>query len=181
MSNSDYSDLDAEIIDITPKQNRGRDGGRSKWIIFAAAFLLFIAVFSGVGLYTEALWFDSLGFASRFWSVWAIGWSLFVVFGVLTFGILRGGFYWLERFFGLNNLATRKIIVNNQPVDINPARILRPLAWIVAFVFSISYAFGLSGDWQTWMLFLNQPATSAADPIFGNPVGFYYSRCPFIT
>jgi len=178
MSDSDYSELDAEIIDITPKRKRGRDGGRRKWIIFAAAFLLFIAILTGVRLYTEALWFDSLGFASRFWSVWAIGWSLFAIFGALTFGILRGGFYWLERFFGLNNLATRKIIVNTQPLDINPARILRPLAWIVAFVFSISYAFGLSSDWQTWMLYLHQPATTVADPIFGNSFGFYLFSLP---
>ncbi|MDQ3322647.1 MAG: UPF0182 family protein, partial [Acidobacteriota bacterium] len=178
MSNSDYSDLNAEIIDITSKRKPEREGGRSKWIIFAAVFLLFLVLMRGVGVYTESLWFDSLGFGSRFWSVFSLGWILFAVFGVLTFGILRSGFYALERFFGLNNLAPRKIIINNQPLDFNPARILQPLAWILALIFSVSYAFGLSSDWQTWMLYLHQPATTTTDPIFGNPHGFYLFSLP---
>ncbi|MCY7348121.1 MAG: UPF0182 family protein, partial [Pyrinomonadaceae bacterium] len=176
MSNSDYSDLDAEIIDVTPKQTRR--GGRSKWIIFAVIFTLLIAFLNSIGLYTEALWFDSIGFASRFWSVFALGWTLFAVFGVTTFLILRGGFYALERGFGLDKLAPRQIIINKQPVDVNPSRILRPLGWILAFVFSLSYAFGLSGDWQMWTLFLHQPLTTIADPIFGNPTGFYLFSLP---
>ncbi len=176
MSNSDYSDLDAEIIEITPKQKRGR--GQSKWIILAAMLLLFVVLLSSVGIYTEALWFDSLGFASRFWYVFALGWILFAVFGILTFGILRGGFYALERIFGLDKLVPQKIVINKQPVDVNPSRFLRPLGWILALVFSISYAFGLSSDWQTWTLYLHQPATTTADPIFGNPVGFYLFSLP---
>lgn len=176
MSNSDYSDLDAEIINITPKRNSGR--GRSKWIIFAAAFLLFIVSLNGVGVYTEALWFDSIGFASRFWSVFALGWILFAVFGILTFVILRGGFYALERFFGLDRIPARKIIINQQSVDVNPARLLRPLGWIFSLIFSFSYAFGLSEDWQKWILFLHQPTTANADPIFGNSIGFYLFALP---
>ncbi len=177
MNNSDYSDLNAEIIDITPKQKRG-GRGQFKWIIFAAAFLLFVALLSGVGLYTESLWFDSIGFASRFWSVFWLGWILFAVFGVATFLILRGGFYWLERFFGLDKLAPLRAIINKQPVEIYPSRYVKKIGWILALVFSVSYAFGMSGDWQTWTLYLHQPATSAADPIFGNPVGFYLFSLP---
>lgn len=176
MSNSDYSDLDAEIIEITPKQKRGR--GQSKWIILAAMLVLFVVLLSGVGIYTEALWFDSLGFAFRFWDVFALGWILFAVFGILTFGILRGGFYALERFFGLDKLVPQKIVINKQLFEVNPSRFLRPLGWILALVFSISYAFGLSRDWQTWTLYLHQPSTTTGDPIFGNPVGFYLFSLP---
>ena len=177
MSNSDYSDLDAEIIDITPRRKRG-GRGRIKWFILAAIFLLFVALFNGIGLYTESLWFDSVGFASRFWSVFTLGWSLFAIFGLLTFLILRGGFYWLERLFGLDKLAPLRTIINKQPVEINPARYVKKLGWILAIVFAVSYAFGLSGDWQTWTLFLHQPATVAFDPIFGKPIGFYLFSLP---
>ncbi|MEP6900122.1 MAG: UPF0182 family protein [Actinomycetota bacterium] len=177
MNNSDYSDLDAEIINITPKQNLRRIG-LGKWIIFAAILLLFVVLLSGIGLYTQALWFDSLGFASRFWSVFALGWILFAVFGILSLLILRGGFYALERIFGLDKLAPRQIIINKQPFNFNPSRIVRPLGWILVIVFSISNALGLSGDWQIWMLYLHQPLTTAADPIFGNAVGFYLFSLP---
>ncbi len=178
MNNSDYSDLDAEIIDITPKLKRGGGGGKLKWFVFAAVVLSFVALFEGIGLYTESLWFDSLGFVSRFWSVLVLRCGLFVVFGVLTFLILRGGFYALERFFGLDKLAPRMIIVNKLPVDVNPSRFLKPLAWVVALFFSVSFAFGLSEDWQTWTLFLHQPLTTAVDPIFGNSNGFYLFSLP---
>ena len=179
MSNSDYSDLDAEIIDITPiSKQPSLPGGRGKWFALGALFLLILVLMNAVGIYTESLWFDSLGYASRFWSVFSIGWILFAVFGILTFVILRGGFYLLERVFDLNNLATHKIIVNQQSVDVNPSSIVRPLGWIATIFFTISYALGLSADWQTWMLYLRQPPTVNADPIFGNPLGFYLFSLP---
>ena len=176
MNNSDYSALDAEIIDITPGHKSRHN--RKKWFVIAAVFLLFVILLNGVGVYTEALWFDSIGFAARFWSVFALGWILFAVFGVLTFVILRSGFFALERFFGLDRIPTRKIVINQQPVDVNPARLLKPLGWIFSLIFTFTYAFALSEDWQKWMLFLHQPATANADPIFENAVGFYLFSLP---
>lgn len=176
MNNSDYSDLDAEIINVTPLQKRR--GGIGKWIAVAAFIVLSVVTLNGLGVYIEALWFDSVGYGARFWSVFALGWTLFAVFGVLTLVILRGGFYALERFFGIDRLPARKIVLNQQSVDVNPARFLKPLGWIFSLIFSISYAFGLSEDWQRWTLYLHQPATANADPIFGNAVGFYLFSLP---
>ena len=176
MNNSEYADLDAEIIDVTPTRKRGR--GLKRWIILAALLPIFFALLNSVGVYTESLWFDSLGFASRFWKVLATGWILFAVFGISTFLILRTGFYLLERLFDWNNFASRKIVLNQQTVDVNPSRLLRPLGWIATVFFSVTYAFGLSGDWQNWLLFFNQPLTAQNDPIFGNPVGFYLFSLP---
>ena len=176
MDNLEYSDLDAEIIDITPKQKH-RGTGRIKWFILAALLLL---VLSGLGLsvYTEALWFGSLGFASRFWYVFNLGWILFAVFGILTFAIVRGGFYLLERLFTSEIDKPRRIVVNKQPVDLNFARFLRPVSWILTIVFGIGFGLGLSRDWQTWMLYLHQPVTTTTDPIFGNSLGFYLFTLP---
>lgn len=176
MDKLDYADLDAEIINVTPKQERG-GGGRIKWFVLAA-LLLVIALVSSVSIYTEALWFGSLGFASRYRYVLALGWILFAVFGILTFVIVRGGLYILERLFGPEILKPRRIIVNNQPVDINFARFLRPIGWIIAIIFGIGYGLGLSNNWQKWMLYLHHPTTTAADPIFGNSLGFYLFRLP---
>ncbi|MGB7209783.1 MAG: UPF0182 family protein, partial [Pyrinomonadaceae bacterium] len=175
MDNLEYSDLDAEIIDITPQKKLR--GGRIKWVVLAALLLL---VLSGLGLsvYTEALWFGSLGFAARFWYVFNLGWILFAVFGVLTFAIVRGGFYLLERLFSSEIDKPRRIVVNKQPVDLNFARFLRPVSWILALVFGIGFGLGLSRDWQTWMLYLHQPVTTTTDPIFGNSLGFYLFTLP---
>lgn len=177
MNNSDYSDLDAEIINITPRQRPQR--GWRKWIILPALFVIAIVLLRGIGIYIESLWFDSLGFASRFWYEFRLGWTLFAVFGILTIVILRGGFYLLGRLFDFNNLAPRKIVVGeNQTIDINPAQILRPASWIIALLLGFGSAVSFAADWQNWALYFHQPATAAADPIFGNSLGFYLFSLP---
>ena len=75
MSNSDYTDLDAEIIDITPRLPRPpRRFGRIKWILLAAVVLI-VAALRGIYIYTDSLWYDSLGFGARFWHVLGLGWG----------------------------------------------------------------------------------------------------------
>lgn len=175
MDKLDYSDLNAEIIDISPQERRR--GGPIKWLLLAAV-LLVIVLMSSVGVYTDSLWFSSLGFASRFWYVFGVGWGLFAVFGILTVAIVRGGFYILEHLFRPELLKPRKIVLNKQPVNINFARFLRPATWIIALVFGIGFGLSLSGDWNAWVLYLHQPATTATDPIFGRSVGFYLFTLP---
>jgi hypothetical protein len=79
MNKPNYSDLDAEIIDITPRRRPQR--GWRWWIIFAALLVIAIVLFRGIGIYVESLWFNSLGFASRFWYEFWLGWMLFAIFG----------------------------------------------------------------------------------------------------
>ena len=157
MSSSDYSDLDDDIINVTPRKPGRRM--RLRWIILAAVVLL-IVLWRALYVYVDSLWYGSLGFASRFWYVLELGWLLFAIFGVLTFTILRGGFYLLERWFRVDKLVPRTIVVNKQPVEINVFRYLRPVGWGVAIFFGLIYGLALSGDWNTWVLYLDQPATA---------------------
>ena len=177
MNNQDFSELDAEIIDVTP---RPAPQSSLRWLlIFVAIFVTAIVSVRGIGFYVEYLWFDSIGFVNRFWYEFASGWILFLVFGALTIAVLRTGFYLLELGFGLDSLKPRRIIVgNNQTVDVNPARILRPASWIAAIVFGLGSALAFAADWQDWALYFHQPATASADPIFNNPVGFYLFSLP---
>ena len=175
MEKADYSDLDAEIIDIkTPPQKRS---GRIKWVVLALLLIPIIALGS-LGIYIDSLWFGSLGFESRYWYVLGLGWITFFVFGVLTVVIIRGGFFVLERLFGSDIRKPIRMMVNEQPVSVEISSYLRPAAWIIAIIFGISYGLGLSTDWQMWTLYLNQQATSTVDPIFGNPLAFYLFSLP---
>jgi uncharacterized membrane protein (UPF0182 family) len=175
MDKLQYTDLDDDIIDITPRAQR--NGGRTKWFLIPA-FLFVIALMSSVGIYTDSLWFGSLGFSSRYWYVFSLGWILFAVFTLVTIALLRGGFYILTRIFGPEVLKPRLIIVNKQPVNINFGRYVSPISWIVAIFLGISYGFSLSNDWQEWTLFLHQPVVAATDPIFGKSIGFYLFSLP---
>ncbi len=181
MNNADYSDLDAEIIDITPRVPRNpttsRKRGPLKWIILAV-LLAIIAAWRGIYVYTDALWYDSLGFGSRFWYVLELGWGLFAIFGILTFAILGGGFSVLQKWFRLKSLVPRRIIVNKEPVTLDLSKYLRPVGWIVAVIFGLGFGLAFRTDWQAWVLYLHQPATGMADPIFGRTAGFYLFSLP---
>ncbi|MBC7795849.1 MAG: UPF0182 family protein, partial [Pyrinomonadaceae bacterium] len=177
MSKEDFSDLDAEIIDVSPVQ-RPQLNWRI-WISVAALFVAAIASFRAIGIYVESLWFDSLGFSTRYWYEFTIGWALFAAFAVLTTLILRTGFYALEKVFQLEKLAPRKIdLGNNQTVDFNPARVLRPLGWIIAVFFGIGSGISFANDWQDWILYFHQTSTQLRDPIFNNTLGFYLFSLP---
>src|SRR6476469_6514746 len=96
MSTSDYSDLDSEIIDVTPRSDRNLLAGRFKWIVLTLFAVLFLS-WRAIDIYVESLWYGSLGFNSRFWYVIELRWGLFVGFLTLTFITLRGSFYFLEK------------------------------------------------------------------------------------
>ena len=95
MSNSDYSDIDAEIIDITPRlpqpQKPRRKRNLFRWVIVPMVLVLVLAAIRGIHVYVDSLWYGSLGFGSRFWYVLGLGWGLFAVFAVLTFAKFEGG------------------------------------------------------------------------------------------
>src|SRR6476620_3702556 len=136
MSTPDYSDLDSEIIDITPRKRRRRLAGRFKWFLLAVVAALILS-WRAIDIYVESLWFGSLGFNSRFWYVIELRWGLFVVFAALTFIILRGSFYFLEKWFGVDKLVPRTIIVNKQRVELNFFAYLRPAGWGVSILFAL--------------------------------------------
>ncbi len=176
MDKLEQTDFDDDIIDITPRAER-RGGGWLKWYI-GVSVVLVIALTSSVGIYVDALWFGSLGYASRFWYVFSLGWELFAVFAVLTIVIVRSGLYILERFFGPELNKPRLIVINKEQIAFNFGRFVGPLGWIVAVIFGLGYGFSLSANWQQWALYLNQPAVAATDPIFGKSIGFYLFSFP---
>ncbi|HEX8746901.1 MAG TPA: hypothetical protein VF717_06850, partial [Pyrinomonadaceae bacterium] len=69
------SSPDDEVIDIGPPARRRW----RRWVILAAIILGFVLLRS-VSIYVEALWFDSLGFASVYWYTFRLKLVLFVLF-----------------------------------------------------------------------------------------------------
>jgi uncharacterized membrane protein (UPF0182 family) len=164
---------DEEVIDVgPPKRRRWR-----RWLIVALVLLL-IVLSRGLAIYLSAVWFSSLGFSSVYWYIFKLKVGLFVAFSLLTLLLLRATFLLLERAFATQKLERRTIIVNNQPIQFSPERFLRPLAWIIAFVFGVFYGFAMKGDWQAFALYFNQTPATTPDPIFQKPLGFYLFSLP---
>lgn len=164
---------DDEVIDVTPPtRTRWR-----RWVI-AAIVLLLIVLSRSLSIYVSVLWFGSLGYSAVYWYIFKLKAALFLIFLLLTIGILRGAFWLLERAFASYAFAPRKIMLNNQPVEFSPAAFIRPLAWGVAVIFGLFYGFAMKGNWQHFALYMNQSPTTQADPIFQKPLGFYLFSLP---
>jgi uncharacterized membrane protein (UPF0182 family) len=169
------SPIERDVIDITPKKPRPR---RWKWLIVVAlVFLLFIAS-RAVSIYISAAWFGSLGYSSIFWFIFRAKLQLFAIFFVLTTLVLRGAFWLIERAFSSFSFGQRTVVINQQPVNFSPARLLRPLAWIVSVIAGLIFGLGMRESWRSFALYFHQAPTNQTDPIFGRPIGFYLFTLP---
>jgi uncharacterized membrane protein (UPF0182 family) len=168
-------DADDEIIDVGPRRR-----SRRKWlllVVVAIVALLFLSS-RALSIYVSALWFGSLGYASVYWYMFKLKIELFLIFFIVTALILRVAFWLIDRAFASFAIGPRTVLINQQPVKISPGRILRPLAWVVSILAGLIFGFGMRGLWREFALYLHQPQTSLADPIFNKPVSFYLFSLP---
>ncbi|MDQ3820935.1 MAG: UPF0182 family protein, partial [Acidobacteriota bacterium] len=169
---------DDKVIDIGPSKPRRR-GRRRLVILIVAAIVILVALFRSVSIYISALWFGSLGYSSVYWYIFRTKLFVFLIFTALTIAILRGAFWLLERAFSASTLERRTLVVNNQTISINPARLFRPAAWILSVLIGIGFGLGMKEGWREIALYLNQPAAPTPDdPIFHKPLSFYLFSLP---
>src|SRR5438105_1298262 len=168
-------DREGDIIDVTPKKPRRR---RWKWLILVAIVVLFFIASRSVSIYLSAAWFGSLGYASIFWFIFRAKLEIFLVFLILTTAILRAAFWLIARAFSSFSFDRRTVFINQQPVNISPGRLLRPLAWVVSIAAGLIYGFGMRESWRSFALYFHQAPTTQSDPIFNKPVGFYLFTLP---
>jgi len=164
---------DDEVIDVTPPRRR-----RWRAWVIGALVLTFFALYRSLGIYLSALWFGSLGYSAVYWYIFRLKLALFLIFALLTTGILRAAFWLLERVFATHALERRTIIINNQPVEFSPARFVRPVSWVVALLFGLFYGLEMKSEWQSFAVYLNKVTTAGYDPIFNKPLSFYLFSLP---
>ena len=83
-----------KVIDVPARKRRF-------WLIALAVIIVAVLLFGSqfVGIYIDALWFRSLGYAGVYWYKFRLGGLLFAIFLVLTFLILRLALFLLARAF----------------------------------------------------------------------------------
>lgn len=168
-------DSGQNLIDVGPKKSRRWPW---RWLALAAILLVLFVGFRSISIYVSALWFGSLGYSQVYWYIFRLKIELFVIFFLLSAVIVRAGFWLIERAFGAYVLDRRTIFINQQPVNISPVRILRPLAWIVAAIAGLVSGVGMRGSWRRFALYFHQTPTELSDPIFHKPLSFYLFTLP---
>jgi uncharacterized protein len=156
-------------------------GGRVGLIALAVALFLLLTSLRGIaGFWTDYLWFDSLGLAGVFTGVLGARIVLGALFTGLFFVLL-----WVNLLIA-DRLAPRfrppgpeeEVIERYHEIVGGRTGLVRAG---VALLFALIAGVGVSGQWNSWLLFVNAQDFGTTDPQFGMDIGFYVFRLPFLT
>ncbi|MFT4188133.1 MAG: UPF0182 family protein [Aeromicrobium sp.] len=145
--------------------------------------LVTVAVLAVVGsllanVYTERLWFQSVGYTDVFTKVLVTRIGLFVVFG-LFFSLFVTGSAHLAWRFRPSSPPTRR---DDPAVRYRQALapILRPITVAASLLFAAFAGSVASGQWQTYLLWRAGGSFGVKDPHFERDVGFYMFDYPWL-
>jgi len=157
-----------------PLRSMMRPGRTRKWLIAIGAFIvLFIVATISKGIYTEWLWFDSLGFSSVYSTVLTTRIWLFFTGAFIFLGLLLANLFLVRRLSpptGGNILTGQGLLMVRRAVDFG----------ILATASFISLIFGLvtSSQWEMVLRFAHATDFNVTEPLLGRDVGFYLFSLP---
>ena len=153
----------------------GRSGGR--WLLGVAVVLALVVVASiAKSIYTEWLWFGTLGFASVYTKILGTRVLLFLVASI--------GFATL---FAVNVIIASRLspkgAASGSAQAILPflQRVTRAAIVAVTAFFSLLFGLAAQANWEVVLRFTNGQAFGSTDPVFFRDVGFYVFTLPFLS
>ena len=164
----------AGVVTGTPPPRRRRRV--LPWLLVLA-----VALFSGtttLSYYVDALWFESLGYASVFWTRLNLQGTIFLAFALTSFLALYGVF-WALKPARFGELIGDTVYINQQPLKLPIDPVLNLIALALPLFVSVVTGTSMMGRWTTLGLYWHAPHDATAlDPIFGRPLGFYLFTLP---
>src|SRR6266851_944254 len=141
------------------------------------ALIIVISVIAGV--WTDYLWFRSVGYTSVFSTAYGIKWLLFLV-TALFMALVVGFNAWLA--YRLRP-AYRPVAPDQQSLEgyrtiLDPHRrlMLGLLLGLIGLISGLTAA----GSWRTWLLFANRSSFHTVDPQFHLDISFFVFVYPFL-
>ena len=146
-----------------------------KWAaIIVGLVVLFGLVSFGRSVYTDLLWFDSLGLRSIFLKVTVTRITLFAI-GTVVAAVALGVSLWLAHRHSAGEITL--------PVPEEVLNVLRRSVTLgsIAAVLVLSLILGsvLAARWELFLRFTNSVPFSQNDPVFGLDLGFFIFNLPF--
>jgi uncharacterized protein len=173
--------------DDLPRRRRRRRSdarpGRRRVILIVGAVVLFFLLTSlrGIaGLYTDYLWFDSLGQWGTRRSMLVAQASLALIFITAFFLLAWTNLYVAERLAPPFRPAGPEDELLERYHDLVAGRMGR-VRVAVSLLLALIAGSGASGEWNSWILFTHGDDFGVEDPQFGQDVGFYVFRLPFLS
>ncbi len=171
--------INREPIPHAPK-SRGRVR-RILWIVIGIGFVGLIALRSLATLWTDYLWYSSVG---------QVGvWTTLVftrLWLVIAASIVAAAIFWLNLFI-VDRLSPRRGVTPGSPDE---ELLMRYQTWVeprsgrlraaAAAFFGILIGLGAAAWWQNWLLFAKGGPFGITDPIFDHDIGLYVFDVPFM-
>jgi uncharacterized membrane protein (UPF0182 family) len=156
----------------------GRRRGRAllPTVIIAGVLLLVFSIFTGI--YTDFLWFQSVGYSSVYTKELVTKTALFFVFGLLFAAAIAVNFVvaWRTR------PAYQALIPGQQELDryrmaIDPYR--RYVVLVVVALLGLIAGSSASSEWRTYLQWRNGVPFGVKDPQFGMDISFFAFDLPW--
>ena len=157
---------------------------RSRWrvvlVVVAVVLVVMLASLRSLaGLWTDQMWFGSVGKGQVFNTLLAVKVGLAVVFGLLFFVGL------LVNLIVVDRIGRSAVLVDPEDEMVRRYQMaVRPYARRIylglAAVFGVGAGVTSISQWQNWLLFTHAKNFGVKDPQFGKDVGFYIFKMPFI-
>ncbi len=141
------------------------------WILVIIALVGYWIIRSGIGLYTDYLWFQHLNLESVYWiGFWArIGIGLAIA---LPFAIL----FWVNTFIARWQ-SIRNVLFFSEDTLVAQKFVVWAI-WGVGLFLAWLVGTAASTNWLLFLRYLNQHPFNLTDPIFNMDVGFYLFSLP---
>lgn len=149
------------------KQRHYKRGGT--FALLGLAALAGIHIWSDI--YLTSLWYDSLGYASRYWKVLFLEAGLFLAGGFVAISVgVANVFFWYN---------SAKQAGPSRVRDIRLKFIILVALFLQIPLFIVSGTVS-SAHWNEALLFLNAMPFGKEDPVFLKDIGFYIFSLPFL-
>ena len=143
--------------------------------VIVALALVIVALSFAKGVYTDLLWFDSVGFQSVFTKILVTRIWLFFGGFFLIAGLLIANLYVAYRF-------SRGESILPVPVEVLKVSRMGIIAGAILTVFIMSLVFGIvaQGRWETILVYLNRVSFGVEDPQFHKDMSFHVAVMPML-
>ncbi len=146
-------------------------------LVVMAALVIGFSLFASV--WTDKLWYSSIGYGGVFTTLIWTKVLMFLVFGLLM-GLVVGGNLWLA-------YRLRPVFRPNSPEQANLERyreVINPLRKVLlisaSVVFAIFAGASATGQWRTYLLWDHRQSFGTKDPYFHKDIGFYVFTLPWL-
>ncbi len=182
--NDDPTDIDDALLaldpDDEPRQRVTRFRPRLVTTAVVVAMALFIAI-GWVDVYTDWLWFRSVGFETVFTTVLATKLVAASLVGIVATVVVHTNLALALRQSSDNPFRSRVVKIDRARVPVPDVGGL--VAYIALPVASVVGLVAASVAWESWevfQLYLHQVPFGVVEPAFGRDVGFYVFTLPML-